>query len=245
MAVRIEVDTRDFNRGIKTYLDSTYPEAMARGFRALAQHARDAARQRTAEEYELHSDYIPRGILSTPNTDGQVQAAARSYARHHDLEAAVFLRPANNPRQSLAFMVNHETGDPKTPSNGGALAIPAAVENYSYRTSKGGAKKQYQAGTLLEGYTKRRLPTSVLAGITADNGKGKGGKGEPFVTKTNKGQGAIARRRKGGRLPLEILYVFKPRAQIKSDWGFEPTIRATVQARYQRDVGRFINRGGR
>jgi len=244
--IHCEVDTGEFKKDLTRYFDSLYPEAMARGFRSLSMLARDAARQRTGEKYRLRSDFIPRGIVSAPFTDGQVDAAARSYAKHHDLIASVFLRPASNPHQGLGFMVNHETGKPVTPSRGAALAVPSyGIEQYSFRNSRGSVKTPYKPGKLLEGYHKEHLPPHVLAAMGAESTatpKKKGKKGRPFVGQTSKGVGIIGRRKGSGRLPIEVLYVFKAQVRSDGDWGFETTIRAEVRAKYVRTLGRYLNR---
>jgi len=242
--IDIRVDMRDFEKDLKHYLDDQHPHAVALGFRSLSIFARDAVRQRTGEKYKLKSDYIPKGILSTPYTDNQTDAAAKSYAKHHDLIAAVFLRPSSQPSGGLAFMVPHETGENKTPAKGQAIAVPSyGVEHYSFRTSRGGVKTAFKPKTLLEGYQKHHLPASQLAAMMADpKPTKKGRKGKPFTGQTKAGVGIIGRRKGNGRLPIEVLYVFKSYVRSDGDWGFEPTIRAEVQAKYVRTIGRYINR---
>ena len=246
--INVQVDISDFRRDLKNYFSAQYPESMARGFQALSQSARDAARQRTAEKYKLHSDFIPKGILNTPQTDAQIAAAAKSIDRHHDIQASVFLRPSGDVTKSLGFMVPHETGDNKTP-RGSMIAIPSyGIEGYSFRTSRGGVKTKYTPSELLKDYPKggSRLPPAVVAGLIQDaqQGKGKPGrkKGEAFVTVSKGGVPMIARRKGGGRLPLEVLYVMKKAVKSDGNWGFETTVQATVVNKYRGVLARYINK---
>lgn len=241
--INITVDSSDFTKALKKYFAKDYPLMIAQGFRSVAIVARDAARQRTAEKYKLHSNYIPSGILSTPFKDGQVDAAARSYAAKHDLIAAVFLRPSGDARKGLGFMVPHETGEPKTSSKGGSLIVPTyGIEQYSFRTSRGAVKTQYTAAQLLEGYTKQRMPSSVLAMIIAQGSKRKGKKGPAFITKTDRGVGAIAQRTGGARIPIQFLYVFKDHVKSDGQWGFETTIRNAVTKAYEKEIAKYVNK---
>lgn len=246
--MNITVDISDFRRDLQKYFKTDYPESVARGFQALTQYARDAGRQRTAERYKLHSDFIPKGILNTPNTDSQVKAAAKSMERHHDLQAAVFLRPASDPGKGLGFMVPHETGAPKTP-HGAMIAVPSyGISAYSFKTSGGAVKAKYKPAELLKVHNQKgdsKLPAGVIAGMAAEGNKpGKGGrrKGEAFIVTGKGGVPMVVRRKSGNRKPLEILYVFKKEVKSDGDWGFETTVQATVMNKYKSVLSAYVNK---
>lgn len=247
-AVNITLELQSFQTALALYFDKSYPEATARGFGEVARRARNAIRERTRQVYDLHSDFIPRGIWSTPDREVQIRAAARSFAKYGDLEAAVFLRPANGKeKNSLKFMIPHETGEAKTPK-GKALAIPAqGLEGYQSKTGSGATKKAYRPAQLLSGYNsgKSTLPAAVVADMinnpSSHNPNNR--KGQPFIIKSSKGVALLVRRKSGNRLPLDVLYSFKPRAQIRSDWEFETTVRTDVLQQYGRVMKRYVNRG--
>ena len=109
----VTVDIADFIKSMRKLEGDQYPRAVAMAFRAIAEGGKKDVQNRTRSEYNLHSEYIPDGIKSTPYTNSQMKAGARSIEKYHDIEAAVYLRGANSPGRSLDFMVNHDTGDNK------------------------------------------------------------------------------------------------------------------------------------
>jgi len=231
----------DMRRSVGPY----WAKVAAHGMQDIIRQARDAARQRTAEHYNLHSDYIPKSILSAPEKDGQLKAVEKSILTHFDCQASVFLRPGTGAK-SVGFMVPHETGESKGSAKGGYIAVPAeGVENYSFRTSKGAVKKAYKPGNLLSEYGTHKIPPSMVAMLMdeAQSGKPskkKGKKGEPFIMKSG-GVSMIARRVGDARTPLEILYVLKKKVQSDGSWGFEPTVRSMVKAVYREELAKRIN----
>lgn len=234
----ISMDIRGFIKSSNKLLDEDYPRAVAVAFKRIAREARNEVRQETRRDFKLHTDYIPNSILSTPHTPGQLKAGARSVVRFHDIESAVFLRPANTARRSLDFMVPHETGQAKT-AHGGLVAVPAGdLDNYQTKTSRGATRKKWKPAQLLADYNK-------LGGNVKGNKLRKGkrsGKGIAFIKKSKNGVALIVRRKNLKSNSLEVLYSLKKKARIKPVWGFEPTVDTTVRRTYKAIANRSLSK---
>lgn len=234
----VTVELAEFMKSIKKFNGDQYPMAIAKAFRRIANGGKEDVQNRTRSEYNLHSDFIPQGIKSTPYTNSQMKAGARSIEKYHDIEAAVYVRGANSPEKSLDFMVNHDTGEDKR-AQGGMLAIPAGdLKNYAYKTSRGKVKKMYKPATLLKEYN-RVGPNKKGRQLQK---KGKRGKGAAFIMTTKSGTKAIVRKLNPKQKSLQFLYFFKKDADIKATWQFEPTVLNTVSRTYQRDIAHYFNK---
>ena len=225
--IRLEVD--EFRESWETWRNAKWPEAVARGFGALARMARDKMRDRTRQVFDLHTDYIPQAIRSTPDNSSQISAAARAFGKYGDLQASVYLRGGSG-NKSMEFMLPHETGEDKVPQ-AGSLAIPSTdLEGYSFRTGRGATKRAWKPGKLLEIYNQTNH------GKERRMEKRAGSVGAAFVMQTNKGP--MVARRKGK--DLQFLYSFKERADIKPVWDFEDTIVQYVNAHGRAIIERMI-----
>lgn len=232
----IEVDSKDFMRDAKSISSYGYPVAVARAFKKLAGVAAEDVKSVTALNFKLHSDYITKGIRSTPNNKTQLKAAARSVEKYHDIEAAVYLRPGSG-KHSMAFMVDHEDGDNRTGI--GKLAIPAHdLKNYSYKTNRGAVRKAWRPSTLLKYYN---MVGPNKKGNKLSHKKTRGGKGKAFILTTKSGVRAIVRRKNKKVKSLEFLYLLKSSADIKKQWDFETTVDKSVHTNYRRIAARYLN----
>jgi hypothetical protein len=231
--VKIEVDTSKFLKRIEVISNTEIPGAVAKGFSELATDARDKVRERTRQEFDLHGNYITNGIKATPETSAQISAATNAFSKYGDLDASVYLRGSNDPKKSLSFMVNHETGDDKT-AVGNMIAIPSTdLSGYNYRTSKGAVKAAWSPSKLLEVWNatdkgKRRRGDKLIGTTT----------GAPFIINTSKGP--MIARKKGKE--LQFLYSLKPRAEIKKTWSFEDTVVEHVNAHGTSTIEKYVRR---
>ena len=233
----IIVDSKDFMRDAKYIGGTAYPKAVALTFKHIARKAKEDVQDETRRNFHLHSDYIPKGIRSTPEKKSQVLAAAKSVERYHDITAAVYLRPGSGKR-SLDFMVDHETGGTKTARGGGNIAIPAKdLANYSSKTSRGAIRKNWKPAQLLAYYNRE-------GGNTKGNKlrkKGRGSIKKAYLKKSKSGDIQIVRRKNKKSRSLEFLYTFKKSADIKATWDFEKTVRKSVENNYVRYANKFLN----
>lgn len=239
----IEVDIRDFVRDAKRLARHNYPMAVAKGFRALGFKGREAAQDRSRVAFKLHSDYIPRGILSVPYSAAQVRKGAKSIRKYHDILAMVFVRSSTSPKRSLDFLTLHEEGGIKRSQDGsGLVATPGSdISNYNYRTSRGRVSKRWRpSGKLLEEYFKKG-PNKRGSKI---HGRKKG-KQKPaaFLLKVRNDSVMVARRLTGKRRPLEFLYAMKKTTVIKKTFHMEDTVQAVVRRDYRRILNRALEMG--
>lgn len=232
----ITVNTNEWRKSANAFINSRYPDAVARGFKKIAESAQEEIQKETKGKFALHTDYILRGIRSTPRTPGQLKASARAVDKYGNMEAAVYLRPGSG-RKDLSFMVDHETGASRKP-RGKRIAIPAGgLDNYNYQTKTGGVRKRWRPSTLLQ---KWNTQGPNRAGNDLPPGKRRG-KPAPFIIETSSGT-MLARRKTRKDNSLEFLYSFNKSANIKQRWGFEATINADVARNYRPIMNRFINK---
>lgn len=233
----INVDSKDFMRDMKSIAGDAYPVAVARSFKKIASIAAEDVRDETRLNFKLHSDYIPKGIRSTPSTKTQVKAAARSVEKYHDIEAAVYVRPGSGKR-SLAFMTDHEDGANRRSAKGKDVAVPAKdLGNYSSKTSRGARRKNWKPAQLLAYYNR-------VGGNTKGNKlrrKGRGSIKKAYLKKSKTGVIQIVRRKNKKSRSLEFLYSFLESVKIAPRWDFEQTVDKSVKNNYVRVSSRYLN----
>lgn len=100
------------------------------------------------------------------------------------------------------FMALQETGGTKTPSSGTRIALPATV-----RKNVRGLIPKSQRPPALRG---QRTFRATIHGR----------------------EGLFKRVRKGKRLPITMLYAFKPSVQIRPRFGLEETVRGVVKSNW-------------
>lgn len=192
--VNVGMDARDCLRDLRGIAREQFPYAYAEALTRTAGIARFAVQIRTREVFKLHTEYIPRGILVERAKKKDIQTMKIGFA-------AVFTSDKITP-----FMAMHETGGTKRPS-GRALAIPGkGLLGKGFKTTTGAVKGAWKPKTLLHAYTGRKST-------------------KPFILPARGNTPArIARRTGKGQYPIEILYVFRPSAEIKEDWHFGETV---------------------
>lgn len=238
----IELDLTDFTRAARKHIGVDWPKTVTDAFSGIAKKARDAGAKHTSKEFKLKTDWVLKGIRFYPDSNTQKTKAAHALKKYGDMNAAVFLRGSSNPKKSLEFMADHEFGEVRSGKKR-YVAIPTkTLKNKAYRTARGGVKQRYRPKHLL----KRFNEVSTFDGRTTIT-KGKRSKrkrlpGSAFIISA-RGHPFIARsyKRKGYRR-LELLYVLRDKAQIKSTWGFVQHVRNRVVQDYVSELQRHAHR---
>lgn len=237
--IRLRADVSDFLRNVDAALPKV-AEAIVRGVANTAQRARDEVRAVTKREFELHSDWIPGAIRSIPDPGKTKAVAAASKAlmgRHRDFKATVYLRGANDPKKSLGYMVEHETGGIRRSARGRSLAAPGrGLEKYMFKTSRGAVRKNWKPAKLLEYYNQ----VGPAGKGSKRHGKTRG-KPKPFIMQTARGR-MIVRRQNRKTRKIEVLYRFIEHAQIDRRWGFVRTVHTSAYLHLSKDIQRELNK---
>ena len=218
----IQVDLTEFTAGARKHIGKDWPKAVVNAFADIAEGGQDDVQSMSRSKFDLHSEYVLRGIRHTPNTTVQKSAAAQALQKYGDMNAAVFLRGATDLKKSLAFMAHHEWSEERGPQEK-YIAVPLkGVRSKSFRTSKGRTRKRWKPENLLRRF---RHGGSVYRNKTTHTASAIGSRrrrklpGYAFLIESRRGDPMIVRRRsKGG--DLEFFYVLKPKAHIKKIWGF-------------------------
>jgi hypothetical protein len=224
--VKLEFDKAAAMRGLSEVERKHFPFAYAKSLTEVAKKAQEAVQQRTRQAFELHSEFIPRGIA--------IQSAKKSdFKKYGYAESAVFTK-----NRISSFMPIHEEGGVRNPSahgegrdKGVALAVPGmGLNKYNRKTRTGRTKKRWKPGTLLDA---GRPHSKSRTRRTRQIGRG-GRKGKPFIiTGRNSGVPMIVRRVGKKRYPLEVLYIFSRKAKIKGGWQFEDTVSKVANREFE------------
>jgi len=226
--VKVTALTEDARRSLSSLERDQFPFALAKTLTDIAGKAVEGVKSKTRQQFNLHSEFIPRGI-------------SRSYARKSDVKnkgvgtTVVFTKPIIS-----GWMPVHEGGGVRTANSGGGgggtdkgkyLAIPAAdLLQRAYKTGTGKTRKRWKPGTLMANYRKARN-VSMSGGLTRSTRGGR--KGAPFVIRAkNSGTPMIVRRKGVQRYPLELLYIFSRRSKFKPVWGFEKKVNQLVDTEF-------------
>ena len=211
---------------------------MAKGMRLTTARAREAIRTRTRTYFNLHSEYIPKSIRSTPHTQTQIKATARGFKSYGDIQGAVYLRPGSGAR-SLSFLVPHETGDYKTAD--GMVAVPAMdLDNYQHKTSRGKTAKRWKPATLLKQFNQQQ---GKVGGNIRGTTQVRSGQKIAFLKKSPKsGLVQVVRRRTRKSKDLQYLYTLISAPKMPGNWGFERTVRRNVIQNYRSNFTYVMNK---
>lgn len=239
MKQMLEADLTAFAASARKHVGRDWPRVVVDAFADIAEYARDDVRNTTRQRYDLHSDYITRGIKHYPNTAHQKGRAESALKRFGDMNAAVFLRGSRSPKHSLEFMAHHETGEERDPQNE-HIAIPTkTLRAKSFRNTRGKVKKRYKPSELLKRFDASgsfyddEAKTTISRGLRMKRRRqpgnaflirGKGGK--PFIVRT------LNRARGGKKRDLEFMYILVTRAEIKPSWGFAESVWKGTRAVY-------------
>ena len=231
------IDMREFKRSIKVFTKDDFPEAIAVSMKRLTQQTTKIVQKETRMNFDLHSDWIPKGIKPFPKTQGQVAKVERDVKTRNKFVASV----AAGHR--MGFMSGHDTGITRYGTGGKKLAVPGyGLQKLSYRTSTGKVKKRWLPKTLSEKI------------VGARQNKTKKGRKTPFLMKDKRGRKMIVRRTGQKSKNIEVMWLFIDKATIKEEWNFtdsgvryisrayKPVIRATWHQIMKRSSNRRYGR---
>lgn len=213
----VEVDLKGALRGIRGFEREQLPFAIAKSLTETAKKAQVALQVLTHMKFDLHGEFIPKGI--------RIKAARKTEVKMGFGNAAVYTAP-----RISSFMPIHEESGTRKP-RGKAIAVPGrALKDKAYRTSTGRIKKRWKPSKLLENWG------GSGRGSTGSGGKGKGGKKRAFILAERGSQPAMIVRRKSKRaVPLDILYILIPIADYKAVWDFEETVTRVATAVFRKE----------
>lgn len=219
----IKIMTEETIRGLSRLEREQLPYVLAQTVTQVTKRAQIAVRTRTSLEFNPKTDFIPRGIWIETAKKSVVVATGQA-------RGVIFTAP------KIAFMDIHEPGGTRSPASksgasdrGRALSLPGkALTKYATKTGTGAVRNRWKPVSLLEQFNKTK---GSAAGVPRRQGKR--GTKTAFVTKsTTSGLRMIVRRRGKKPFPLEILYVFRPKAEYKGTWKFENTVRVVVDREF-------------
>lgn len=220
----LSMDADDMLKQLRRIAGDQFPFALAKALTNLAQIGQVTAQLKTRTTFNLHSDFIPRGIRIIPARKSDVKSMGIA-------TSAVYTAP-----RISTFMPGHELGEVRSPFAGGArdkgkfIAVPGRdLRSKSYKTGTGKVRKRWRPSTLLANYTRLEGNKGSTHRDRAPGGR----KGTPFIVRDkSNGTAMIVRRRGKKQYPLEVLYILIPRATIKPVWRFEETVQEAVDQVY-------------
>lgn len=239
-------DLTEFAASARKHIGNDWPIVVVGAFGDMSEHARDAVRRRTGQRYKLHSDYIPKGIKNYPHTDSQKVKAVAALKKYGDMNAAVYVRPSRSAKNSLAFMVDHEKGEDRTPQKE-FIAVPTkTLKNKGYKTGRGRVRKRWKPQTLLQRFNESGADFDGRTTVHAARQKRRRYPGNAFIIKGRGGRTfivrALTRKSSNNKRNLEFLYMFMERAEIKPTWGFVETVHVDVSESYYAVINRRAKR---
>jgi hypothetical protein len=226
--VSVSMDYSQFKETVTWLGVKKVPWIVGKSTGLLALGAKKDVQEITKERFNLHGEFIPKGVWSKPRgiTFGVLKAEVRTTRK---CEAAVYTGPIIS-----RFMPIHEKGGTRMP-RGKALAIPPSqrgklsiakeVSSGAFKTKTGKIKRKWQVGVLLDGYRRGAGYSSIRheAGPVA----------APFVIEID-GILYVVRRMTSNPRPLELIYIFNPKAEIDERWDFEETVWKHVNKNYRK-----------
>jgi len=220
-----EIFVRDTIRDLNRIERVQLPFVLAKTLTQTARGAAQAGRIRTRKAFDLHGEFIPKGIRFRP-------ASKSDLLRFGFIESDV-----HTAERISTFMPIHERGGIRKPTAGAgrdkgrAFAIPGEdLRERSFRTRSGRVRKRWRPGTLLQGYSRKRAERGPRSGRT--------NRRKAFVRRGRGGVPLVLRRRGPKRYPLERLYIFEPQVKIDADWGLEQAVRRYVGFAFTRKFER-------
>ena len=245
---RVRVD--GLIKDLKRLYGKEWPRMLANYIADMASAADDGVTLQTRRVFDLNSEYIPRGIRSTPSTQAQINKVANSLAKYYDGFGAVYLRGSPNPKRSLSFMVDHEVGRTRKPQKKYIATPGEDMTGKAFKSQTGKVVKRWKPKTILhklktsgstyDGRTTitRKFPNRQKRGNARMPGsvfliRGKGHGLPVVVRRITRGGGD------DGKGKLESLYVMHDEAEIKGgQWRFEDTV-IRIARRTQRRIAMF------
>lgn len=187
-----------------------HPFVLAKSLTQIAKGAMFAVKQKTRQEFDLKSEFIPKSIRFSGANVKQMKDTGKA-------NSFVFTM------DRIQFMSIHEEGGEREPFSAGtddkgrSFTIPSEMIEGKHRTSRGRVRKRYKPKELLKNYQGRTTRARP-------QGKAKRTK-EPFIIRAKEsGVPMIVRRTTKKRYPLKILYIFSSRVKYSPEWEFEDTV---------------------
>lgn len=207
----VQVDARSAIQAVDSLHRNQVPFAIARSLTETAKKAQIAVQLITRNKFDLHSEFIPRGI--------RVKSARKAEAKLGFANAAVYTAP-----RISTFMPIHEMSGSRKARNR-AIAVPGrALKQKQYRTNTGRVKKKWRPSVLLQDWS------GAGRGSARTGRSGGGGRQRAFIIPDRGNSPAMIARRTGrGSRPLEVLYILIPVAEYKAVWDFENTVRTVAE----------------
>jgi hypothetical protein len=198
--VQVSVDYNESFKALKSLEKQQYPFAYAQTLTQVAYLGQLAVRTRMRWLYNLHTDYLPKGILVE-------KARKNDIIQYGVAQSIVFSSDKSTPYIGL-----HETGGVKKPKSGRrVINMPSiTLERKGYQTRSGSVKPGLRPSSLLKNYNRSHSPKKK-------NRKNP----QPYIIPERGTQPAIvARRRSASGVGVELLWLFIKTAKIK------PTLKA-------------------
>ena len=235
----IKVYAKDTYRALSKIEKQQHPFALAKSITDVAEGAVEQVRVRTRQEFDLATNFVPRGVRKT-------SAKKRDVKNKGEATAVVFTMPIIS-----GFMPIHEEGGARDPFRGrGVRSRPGGSSSrdkgkYFTIPSKMIEKKAYTGSGKVK---KRFLPGQLLKNYQKSKGRNLG-KGTPMIVRKRIGKRTPFIIRAGGapknekrRRELEILHIFTTRASYKPVWDFEETVVAYVKRAFNTIYKRNLRR---
>lgn len=215
--IRLTIDDQAALRAIGAVVKQV-TFAAANALNDLAYEARDTERTNIQGDFIVRRPWVLQGI----------QVPSGGKATRDKLEAQVVLEPTRD------FLAKFEKGGVKTPS-GRNLAIPetARPTPQSLIPSRLRPRRLQLAEGTTQGIGFRKDGRTARRAIRQ---KGQG----LFRTFLIEGLGILQRTGRGAGSRAQLLYAFKPRAEIPPDLHFERTAREVAARSYQRHFNRRL-----
>lgn len=206
--IRVKVDYHDALRQMEGIKKEQFPYAFALALTRVAQEGQKAAQAQAHRAFDLHTEYLPRNILIVP-------AKKKDLVQSGSTQSEVFTGDT-----ATKYLAIHETGGTKKPTEGRAfISIPSIDFPDQGFTKTGAIKAALKPKKLLERYNSTKNA----------KGRKKSKRRDPFIIPAAGNRPAMIARRQGPkRLPIDILYVFRPSVEIKPEFGMENAVREAV-----------------
>ncbi|MCB2199650.1 phage tail protein [bacterium] len=213
MIVQSPIQYKDALRDLNWLEKEQLPFAFAQTLTQVAKDAQGAVQRRTRRQFDLHGEFIPRGIRITAARKGDLKRYGIAQADVHTAD------------RISSFMPHHERGEKRFP-RGRRIAVPGAdLRKKAYRTGSGKVRARWKPARLLQDYE----GPHTGGRSRADGGTRKRRTAKAFLMTMKGGKLAIVRRRGRDRRPLDVLYWLVRSADIRRGWRFEETVKMTVE----------------
>ena len=221
--IDIQVDISKTLRALTELEEKQWPFAMAKTLTSLAKLGNQSVRKVTKQKFNLRSErFTLKGITIRPAKKADVKIGKG------------FSEVYTKPRVSQ-YMAHHEPGAQRTPIRSRTIAIPAKdLKKKQFRSAKGRVKKQNSPKNLIKQAGAFSAMYKFERGRGFPQTQSHNKRLKPFTIKTTSGATAIVRRKSRKTRKLEYLWIFKKMVTIDPGWGFNKTVKQTVDLMFER-----------